>query len=75
MAETALATPPETKMDRGRTMSAAAEATHNLIVDPAIYADPDQLDAAFRKLRAEDPVAWCEPEGYRPTPRWAVRTS
>tara|TARA_R110000796_G_scaffold95599_2_gene200968 strand:+ start:3835 stop:5169 length:1335 start_codon:yes stop_codon:yes gene_type:complete len=70
MAETALATPPETKMDRGRTMSAAAEATHNLIVDPAIYADPDQLDAAFRKLRAEDPVAWCEPEGYRPF--WAL---
>ena len=70
MAETALATPPETKMDRGRTMSAAAEATHNLIVDPAIYADPDQLDAAFRKLRAEDPVAWCEPEGDRPF--WAL---
>ena len=70
MAETALATPPETKMDRGRTMSAAAEATRNLIVDPAIYADPDQLDAAFRKLRAEDPVAWCEPEGYRPF--WAL---
>ena len=70
MAETALATPPETKMDRGRTMSAAAEATHNLIVDPAIYADPDQLDAAFRKLRAEDPLAWCEPEHFRPF--WAV---
>lgn len=70
MAETALATPPETKMDRDRTMSAAAEATRNLIVDPAIYADQDQLDAAFRKLRAEDPVAWCEPEGYRPF--WAL---
>jgi len=70
MADTALATPPETKMDPGRTMSAAAAETCNQIVDPAVYADQPKLDAAFAKLRAEDPLAWCEPDDFRPF--WAV---
>lgn len=70
MADTALATPPETKMDPGRTISAAAAATCNQIVDPAVYADQPVLDAAFARLRAEDPLAWCEPDDFRPF--WAV---
>jgi hypothetical protein len=70
MAETALTAPPETKMDPGRRMSEAAAATSNLITDPNVYADQAQLDAAFARLRAEDPVAWCEPDGFRPF--WAV---
>ena len=70
MAEAALTAPPETKMDPGRRMSEAAAATSNLITDPNVYADQAQLDAAFARLRAEDPVAWCEPEGFRPF--WAV---
>jgi cytochrome P450 len=70
MADTALATPPETKMEPGRAMSAAAAATCNQIVDPAVYANQPVLDAAFTRLRAEDPLAWCEPEGFRPF--WAV---
>ncbi|KCZ94160.1 cytochrome P450 [Hyphomonas johnsonii] len=70
MADTALATPPETKMEPGRAMSAAAAATCNQIVDPAVYANQPVLDAAFIRLRAEDPLAWCEPEGFRPF--WAV---
>ncbi|MDG1826681.1 MAG: cytochrome P450 [Henriciella sp.] len=65
-----LATPPETKMDASRAMSAAAAQTANWIVDPAVYAEQAQLDAAFAKLRREDPLAWCEPEAFRPF--WAV---
>ncbi len=65
-----LATPPETKMDPSRVMSAAAAATADLIVDPAVYADQTRLDAVFKRLRAEDPLAWCEPEAFRPF--WAV---
>lgn len=71
MADTAaLATPPQTKMDPARQMSRAAAETCNLIVDPAVYADQTALDAAFARLRAEDPLAWCEPEAFRPF--WAV---
>lgn len=70
MTTTALATPPNTKMDPARQMSAAAAETCQLIVDPAVYADQTQLDAAFARLRAEDPLAWCEPEAFRPF--WAA---
>lgn len=70
MTTTALATPPGTKMDPGRQMSAAASETCQLIVDPAVYADQMQLDAAFARLRSEDPLAWCEPEAFRPF--WAA---
>lgn len=65
-----LAVPPETKMDPARTMSAAAAETAGLITHPAVYADPPALDAAFARLRDEDPVAWMEPEGFRPF--WAI---
>ncbi|MAN46573.1 MAG: cytochrome P450 [Alphaproteobacteria bacterium] len=70
MADTALATPPETKKDPGRTMSVAAAATCEDIVSPEVYANPEQLDTAFTRLRAEDPLAWCEPESFRPF--WAL---
>jgi len=66
----ALATPPQTKFDPARSMSAAAAETCNLIVTPAVYADQKLLDATFARLRAEDPLAWCEPEAFRPF--WAV---
>lgn len=70
MTDTAVAQPPKTKMDPARQMSDAAAATADQIVNPEIYAQPEQLDAAFARLRAEDPVAWCEPEAFRPF--WAV---
>ncbi len=71
MSDTAvLAVPPDTKKDPSRKMSAAAAQTCDLIVTPAVYADQKTLDAAFTKLRAEDPLAWCEPEAFRPF--WAA---
>ncbi len=65
-----LATPPETKMDPSRQMSDAAREASNLIVNPAVYANPPLLDATFKRLRNEDPLAWCEPDLFRPF--WAV---
>lgn len=70
MSDTAVAQPPETKKDPSRQMSEAARATCDLIVSPDVYAHMEQLDTAFARLRAEDPVAWCEPEAFRPF--WAV---
>ncbi|MGB3624316.1 MAG: cytochrome P450 [Henriciella sp.] len=70
MADTAVATPPKTKKDPARTMSTAAAAVCNDIVSPDTYADMNALDAAFKRLREEDPLAWCEPEAFRPF--WAV---
>ncbi|WP_300392094.1 cytochrome P450 [Henriciella sp.] len=70
MADTAVAVPPKTKKDPTREMSAAAAATADKIVDPDVYAHMPELDAAFARLRKEDPVAWCEPEAFRPF--WAV---
>lgn len=70
MSDAAIAQPPETKKDPSRQMSEAARATSDLIVNPEVYAHMDQLDAAFARLRDEDPVAWCEPEAFRPF--WAV---
>ena len=67
---TALATPPETKMDPTRKVSDAAARSGPLIVDPAVYANPDALNAAFADLRKNDPFAWLEPEGFRPF--WAA---
>ena len=66
----ALATPPETKKDPARTMSEAAERRCEEVVSPAIYADPKAIDEAFEDLRANDPLAWLEPKGFRPF--WAV---
>lgn len=65
-----LAFPPDTKKDPARRMSEAAAATCEQIVTPAVYADQPVLDSAFRRLRAEDPLAWCEPKDFRPF--WAV---
>lgn len=70
MSDATLAVPPQTKKDPSRQMSAAAAVSADKIVDPQVYADMEALDAAFSRLRAEDPVAWCEPEGFRPF--WAV---
>ncbi|MEQ9314309.1 MAG: cytochrome P450 [Henriciella sp.] len=66
MADTAVATPPKTKKDPSRTMSAAAAAVCDQIVSPDTYAHMNALDAAFKRLRDEDPLAWCEPEAFRP---------
>ncbi|WP_300378668.1 cytochrome P450 [Henriciella sp.] len=70
MADTGVAIPPATKKDKSRTMSDAAAANADRIVDPETYANPHALDAAFKRLRDEDPVAWCEPDDFRPF--WAV---
>jgi cytochrome P450 len=71
MADTvAVAVPPPTKFDPSRKMSAAAAATCNEIVSPLVYADHTALEAAFSRLRAEDPLAWCEPTDFRPF--WAA---
>lgn len=70
MSNKALATPPKTKMDPSRQMSEAARETCDLIVSPEIHADRAKIDAAFARLRKEDPLAWCEPDLYRPF--WAV---
>ncbi len=70
MSDTILATPPQTKMDPARQMSEAARETCDLIVSPEVHADMAQIDAAFARLRKDDPLAWCEPEMYRPF--WAV---
>ncbi|MCI4644437.1 MAG: cytochrome P450 [Hyphomonadaceae bacterium] len=67
---TALATPPETKKNPDRTMSEAGERRCEQIVSPAIYADAKAIDEAFEDLRANDPLAWVEPQGFRPF--WAV---
>lgn len=70
MSDSVIAAPPPTKMDPARRMSEVAAATCELIVSPAVYADMKTLDATFARLRAEDPVAWCEPGAFRPF--WAV---
>ncbi len=71
MADTvALATPPQTKFDPSRTMTQTAAETCDLIVTPAVYADHKLLDSTFARLRAEDPLAWCEPQAFRPF--WAA---
>lgn len=48
----------------------ASSPVDDAIVAPATYADPAIYDALFTRLRAEDPVHWTEPEGYRPF--WSV---
>lgn len=35
------------------------------IVDPTTYTNSDAFDAVYTRLRAEDPVHWTEPEGFR----------
>lgn len=40
------------------------------LVDPRTMANPAAMHAVYAKLRAEDPVHWTKPEGYRPF--WSV---
>ncbi len=40
------------------------------VITARLYAENGYPHEAWRRLRAEDPVHWCEPEGYRPF--WAV---
>ncbi len=70
MSASALATPPDTKMDPHRQVSQVAAELGEVITAPDTYANPAALDAAFTRLRAEDPLAWCEPEAFRPF--WAA---
>jgi len=70
MSATVLATPPNTKMDPSRQVTDVAAELGDVITDPTTYTDQARLDAAFARLRAEDPLAWCEPERYRPF--WAA---
>jgi cytochrome P450 len=42
----------------------------NALASGKTYGDLATQHALFSRLRAEDPVHWCEPEGYRPF--WAV---
>ncbi|AJE45048.1 Cytochrome P450 [Celeribacter indicus] len=46
------------------------QTTSNAIADPKTYGDPSKMYALFERLRREEPVRWCEPEGYRPF--WAI---
>lgn len=36
------------------------------IAEPTLYADADRYHALFKRLRAEEPVRWTAPSGYRP---------
>ena len=67
---TTLATPPNTKLDPTRTMSEAAARNADKVISPQVYSRPRELDEAFADLRANDPMAWLEPEGFRPF--WAA---
>ncbi len=40
------------------------------IVNPELYTEPEALHADYAWLRANDPVHWTEPRGYRPF--WAI---
>ncbi|NIJ35949.1 cytochrome P450 [Sphingopyxis panaciterrae] len=43
-----------------------ARTTGNQLVDPAFHADPAAYHALLRRLRAEAPVFWVEPDDYAP---------
>ena len=40
------------------------------IVNPEVVADEGEIHALYAKLRAEDPVHWTQPKGFRPF--WSV---
>ena len=40
------------------------------IVNPDVYANEDEIHALYARLRAEDPVHWTQPRGFRPF--WSV---
>lgn len=40
------------------------------IVNPDVYSNPDEIHAIYTRLRAEDPLHWTTPTGFRPF--WSV---
>lgn len=48
----------------------STEGIDNRIVNPDVYAQPDEIHDVYRRLRAEDPVHWTEPDGFRPF--WSI---
>lgn len=42
----------------------------NALASNRTYGNPDAQHALFTRLRREDPLHWCEPDGYRPF--WVV---
>lgn len=44
----------------------ADQSIDDAIADGALYADADRYHALFTRLRAEEPVRWTAPRGYRP---------
>lgn len=40
------------------------------LVNPDVYANEDEIHALYARLRAEDPVHWTQPKGFRPF--WAI---
>lgn len=40
------------------------------VVNPEIYADEDEMHAMFARLRAQEPLRWMQPVGFRPF--WSV---
>jgi cytochrome P450 len=51
-------------------MEPEMSALDNAIADPKTYGDEAQIHALLAGLRADDPVHWTEPDGFRPY--WAV---
>jgi hypothetical protein len=42
----------------------------DMIVNPEVYSDPAEIHALYTRLRAEDPLHWTQPTGFRPF--WSV---
>jgi hypothetical protein len=40
------------------------------LVNPEVYSDPAEIHALYTRLRAEDPLHWTQPRGFRPF--WSV---
>jgi hypothetical protein len=40
------------------------------LVNPEVYSDPNEIHALYTRLRAEDPLHWTQPRGFRPF--WSV---
>ena len=47
----------------------SSDTLDDTLVNPAAYAD-ESIHAAYSKLRAEDPVHWTQPKGFRPF--WSI---
>lgn len=44
----------------------STDSIDELIVSPGVFAQPSRIYSLFDRLRAEDPVHWTQPVGYRP---------